>query len=132
MKTKLAIVLVISAAFVAGYFLGCDQTKKSMRQSIMRNHLFWHRVYSSHELDRVVLILTQFREGNPTNGVTMLEKCLDGSLIAAAASDADLKDSTGGIPTYIQEAHEYRAKYPWTNSVPEVDAKVRKILSRAK
>jgi hypothetical protein len=131
MKTKLAIVLVIFAAFVAGYFLGCDQTKKSMRQSMMRSHLFWHRVYSSQELDRVVLILTQFREGNPTNGVTMLEKCLDGSLIAAA-SDADLKDATGGIPTYVQEAHDYRAKYPWTNSVPEVDVKVRRILSSAK
>jgi aspartyl/asparaginyl beta-hydroxylase (cupin superfamily) len=132
MKTKLAIILVACATFVAGYFLGCDQTKKSMRQSMMRNYLFWHRVYSSQELDRVVLILTQFREGNPTNGVTMLKKCLDGSLMAAAASDADLKDATDSISTYIQEAHDYRVKYPWTNSVPEVDVKVRKILSLAK
>ena len=99
---------------------------------MMRNYLFWHRVYSSQELDRVVLILTQFREGNPTNGVTMLEKCLDGSLMAAAACDADLKDRMDSVPLYIQEAHNYRAKYPWTNSVPEVDVKVRRILSRAK
>jgi len=131
MKTKLAIILVVSAALVAGYFLGCHQTKKSMRQSMMRNYLFWHRAYSSQELDRVVLILTQFREGDSTNGVTMLEKCLDGSLIGTAGVDAELNDRTNGVPTYIQEAHDYRAKYPWTNSVPEIDAKVRKILSRA-
>ena len=98
---------------------------------MMRNYLFWHRAYSSQELNRVVLILTQFREGDSTNGVTMLEKCLDGSLIGTAGVDAELNDRTNGVPTYIQEAHDYRAKYPWTNSVPEIDAKVRKILSRA-
>ena len=99
---------------------------------MIHNYLFWHRVYSSQELDRAVLILTQFREGNSTNGITMLEKCLDGSLISAAASDADLKDTTNGVSAYIQEAHDYRAKYPWTNSVPEIDVKVRRILSGAK
>ena len=98
---------------------------------MMRNYLFWHRVHSAQELDRAVLILTQFREGNSTNGITMLEKCLDGSLIGTSSIDAELNDRTNFVPTYIQEAHDYRAKYPWTNSVPEVDAKVRKILSRA-
>lgn len=99
---------------------------------MMRNYVFWHNVYSSQELERVVLILTQFREGNSTNGLTMLEKCLDGSLMAAAGGDADLIDRKDSVPTYIQESHDYRVKYPWTNSVPEVDAKIREILSRAK
>src|SRR5580692_6666061 len=115
MKTKLVIILVVSIAFVTGYFLGCNQTKESMSKSWQRGYLFWHRIYSSQELERVVLILTQFREGNSTNGVTMLEKCLDGSLIGTASIDAELNDRTNGIPTYIQEAHDYRAKYPWTN-----------------
>ena len=132
MKTKLAIILMASVAFVAGYFLGCNRTKESMSKLWVRDYLYWNHVHSSQELDRVVLILTQFREGNSVNGVTMLEKCLDGSLLAAAGSDDDLKNKKDWVPTYIQEAHDYRVKYPWTNSVPEVDAKVRKILSLAK
>jgi aspartyl/asparaginyl beta-hydroxylase (cupin superfamily) len=132
MKIKSAIILVASVAFLADFFLGCNRTKETMSKLWMHDHLYWNHVHSSQELERVVLILIQFREGNSTNGVTMLEKCLDGSLMAAASSDADLKDRKGSVPTYIQEAHDYRVKYPWTNSVPEVNAKIRGILSLAK
>ncbi|MGB7748678.1 MAG: hypothetical protein WBN75_15490 [Verrucomicrobiia bacterium] len=76
--------------------------------------------------------MTQFREGKSVEGMEMLEKCLDGSLLATVVSDEDFKNLQNGIPTYIQEAHDYRAKYPWTNSVPGVYAKVQRILSLAK
>ena len=128
MKTKLAIILVVSIAFVTGYFLGCNQTKESMSKSWLRGYLFCCRTFSSQELERTILILTQFREGNSTNGISMLEKCLDGSLLVTASIDAELNDRTNGVPTYIQEARDYRAKNPWTNS----NAKVQAILSREK
>ena len=91
MKTKLAIIVMVSFAFVAGYFLGCNQTKKSIGETSLDYHLFLKHGCYAQELDRVVLILTKFREGKPDEGVTLLEKCLDGSLLAAAGSDADLK-----------------------------------------
>jgi hypothetical protein len=112
MKIKLVIILVVSVAFVAGYFLGYNRTKESMSKLWLRDYLYWNRVHSSQELDRVVLILTQFRKGNSADGVTMLEKCLDGSLMTVAGCDEALKDSEDGLPTYIQEAHDYRVKYP--------------------
>lgn len=132
MKIKLIIVLVVSLAFVGGFFLGCHRTKELMSKSWMHSYLYWHHVDHAQELDRVVLILTRFREGKSVDGMEMLEKCLDGSLLATAASDECFKNRQNGIPTYIQEAHDYRAKFPWTNSVPGVYAKVQSILSLAK
>jgi hypothetical protein len=132
MKMKLIIVLVVSLAFVGGYFLGCNQTKETMSKSWMHSYLYWHHIDHAQELDRVVLILTQFREGKSVDGMEMLEKSLDGSLLATAGSDEDFKNGQNGIPTYIQEAHDYRVKFPWTNSVPGVYVKVQGILSLAK
>ena len=132
MKTKLTIILAVSAAFFAGYLLGCDRTKNSMSTRWKRDYLHWNRAFHAQELNRIILILTEFREGNPTNGIAMLEKSLDSSLITTAACDADLNDRTNLVPTFFQEAYEYRKKYPWTNSVPDLAAKVQKILSLAK
>ena len=84
MKMKLIIVLVVSLAFVGGYFLGCNQTKERKSKSWMHSYLYWHHIDHAQELDRVVLILTQFREGKSVDGMEMLEKSLDGSLLATA------------------------------------------------
>ncbi|MGB7748679.1 MAG: hypothetical protein WBN75_15495 [Verrucomicrobiia bacterium] len=56
MKIKLIIVLVVSLAFVGGYFLGCNRTKELKSESWMHSYLHWHHVDYAHELDRVVLI----------------------------------------------------------------------------
>jgi hypothetical protein len=130
MKTKITLALVASIIFIAGYFLGCNQTKHSMRESWMNNFLFWRRVDSDHVIEATVSILTQFREGDSTNGLVMLEKVLDGNIMESSAIDVDLKE-TNGVSMYLREAHDYRAKYPWTNSITNVAIKVQNILSRA-
>ena len=132
MKSKTAIGLVFMAVLVTGYFLGRYQAERTWSQIGL--HLVadtFHRC-TSQETSRDVKILTLIREGHQNDGLNALEKCLDGSLMAAAGSDDDLKIKKDWVPTYVQEAHDYRAKYPWTNSVPELDAKVRGILSLAK
>lgn len=131
-KTKLTLIVVFAAAFAAGYFLGCNQTKEAMSQSWKRSYLHQMRANCDSELQRTILILTAFRESNPSNGVVMLESRLDGNLLTAAGCDVELQANFSGTPSYIQVAHDYRAKYPWTNPVSEIDAKVRKILSTAK
>ena len=87
---------------------------------------------SSQELERTIKILAQFREGNSTEGLTSLEKCLDGSLLLANGSDRNLNYGMNWVPTYIQNAADYRKKYPWTNSTPKISEKVQAILTRAK
>jgi hypothetical protein len=132
MKSKTAIGLVFIAALVTGYFLGRYQAERTWSQIGL--HLVadtFHRC-TAQEVSRNVQILTFIREGHQNDGLNALEKCLDGSLMAAAGSDDDLKNTKDWVPTYIQEAHDYRVKYPWTNSIPELDAKVRGILSPAK
>jgi hypothetical protein len=131
MKITMVVLLVTSTAFVGGYFLGRHQSRQSASPSWTHEYLYRQRFFHSQEIERVILVLNQFREGNPTNGTSLLERWLDGSLMAAAGCDTELNDRTNGIPTYIQEVQAYRTNYPWTNPVPELDVKVRKILSRA-
>ena len=132
MKRTLILVLVVSLAFAAGYFLGRSRAKESLAKSLMTAHLA--QTYSDHaqELGNIVLILTQFRESKTADGTEMLEKWLDGSLLVAVSSGKDLNNSQDSTPGFVQEVRDYRVRFPWTNSTPEIHAKVEKILSLAK
>jgi hypothetical protein len=131
MKTKIALVLTALIIFVAGYFIGRNRTEQLMRQSSMRSYLFARRADGDQMIGALAIVLTQFREGNSTNGLAMLEKVLDGNIRMVSAIDIDLKE-TNGVSMYLQAAHDYRAKYPWTNDIPSVVTNVQNILSRAK
>lgn len=132
MKRTLILALVVSLAFASGYFLGRSRTKESLAKSLVTAHLGQTYIDHTQELGLIVLILTQFREGKTADGTEMLEKWLDGSLLVAVSSGKDLNNSQDWIPSFVQEVHDYREKFPWTNSVPEIHTKVQKILSFAK
>jgi hypothetical protein len=135
MKSKTAIGIVFIAALVTGYFLGRYQAERTWSQIGL--HLIadtFHRC-SSHEASRDVQILTFIREGHQIDGLNALEECLDGALIGAGFNGQGSSAQPNGksaVPSFVQEAHDYCLKYPWTNSVPELDVKVRGILSLAK
>jgi hypothetical protein len=135
MKSKTAIGLVFIVTLVTGYFLGRYQAERTWSQ--IGSHLVadtFHRS-SSHEASRDVEILTFIRKGHQNDGLNALEKCLDEALIGAGVYGQESSAQSNGngvVPSFVQEAHDYRLKYPWTNSVPELDAKVRGILSLAK
>ena len=136
MKRTLILVLVVSLsvvslAFAAGYFLGGSQAKESLAKSLMTAHLDQTHRDHTQELGLIVLILTQFREGKTADGTDMLEKWLDGSLLVAVSSGKALNNSQDATPGFVQEVRDYRVKFPWTNSTPEIHAKVEKILSLA-
>jgi len=132
MKTTLILVLMVSLGFAAGYFLGSGRSRESLAKSLVVAHLAQTNSDHAQELDLIVLILTQFREGKTADGTEMLEKWLDGSLLVAVSSGKDLNYSQDWIPSFVQEVRDYREKFPWTNSVPKIHAKVQKILSLAK
>jgi hypothetical protein len=128
MKMKILIALIVLAALLAGFFIGRHQATQIYQQkalSLIQDTV--HRcAWQEGSCD--LIVLKYFREGHQTEGLDALEKCLDGSLIAAYSTEQTKK---GFVPTLVQDAHDYRAKQPWTNSAPEIDAKIKNILSRA-
>ncbi len=85
---------------------------------------------SSQELQSVVLVLNQLRNNNQAEGEMLLEKWLDGSLLLANSCDRALNDGTNSFFEFAQNAYVYRKKYPWTNSVPTISAKVQTVFSQ--
>jgi hypothetical protein len=135
MKSKTAIGLVFIAALVTGYFLGRYQAERTWSQIALRLVAGTFHRCTSQEASRDVEILTFIREGHQNDGLNALEKCLDGALIGAGVNGQESSaqpNGKGAVPSLVQEVHDYRLKYPWTNSVPELDTKVREILSLAK
>ncbi len=103
-----------------------------MSEHWKRDYLYRNRAFHVQQLNQIIPVLSELRKSNLTTSVEMLEDSLDHNLITAAACGADLRDQTDSVPNFVRDVSEYREKYPWTNSVPDIDRKVNKILSAAK
>jgi hypothetical protein len=125
MKTLFIFVLV--AGLSAGFFIGRYQTGRAWRR--YAEHHFIH-LKAANDTDGYVRVLTYLKEGKQTNALDVLEILLNSSLSSL--------DSYEGIPPEgrdefalraIEVAREYRARYPWAGSSPEVNDRVKQILA---
>lgn len=130
MKTIGISFIVGLLAFAAGLYFGYERSRQAQQEASKRFYLRQSFAASSLEVQLLATTLSEFRINDPTEGMTMLEKWLDGSLLKAVACDRDLNNGTNSGFGFIQIAYEYRKKYPWTNSTPEISSKVQAVFSR--
>ena len=75
-----------------------------------------------------VYVLKYIKEGNLPKAIELLEVELDGGLIGLGEKNPT-KRTDEAVQKAILLAKEYRAKYPWQSSSPELDKMVNEVLS---
>lgn len=79
------------------------------------------------EAQQKVYVLKNIKEGNLPKAVELLEVGLDGGLIGLEKKNPT-KRTDEAVQKAILLAKEYRAKYPWQSSSPDLDKMVNEVL----
>jgi hypothetical protein len=79
------------------------------------------------EILTTVQILYNLRSGQTNDAMRMLETRLDAALLTFAASSDGSRDAN--YNKSLKMAREYRAKYPHTSGIPEIDNSVTRAFS---
>src|ERR1017187_6763956 len=108
MKTKITIIVSLIVSLAVGFLAGKFQASSSWSQ------LYAHNVYQRAAGDAAFFatVLTDLRGGRQDDGLNMLERSLDGSLLSVAPDHIPAAERTKPIESEILQAQAYRPKYP--------------------
>jgi hypothetical protein len=130
MKSKTIFLLAVIAALVAGFFLGRYQGGRSVSKFVEHDII---NKGAAVDAQHQVRVLTYLKEGKETYAFRILEQSLDSSLLELAyCADLPPEQRDDFAVQAIRVAREYRMRYPWTGSVPELKDKIEGVLSLVK
>jgi hypothetical protein len=86
-----------------------------------------HSERNATEMVTTVRILYNLRSGQTNDAIRLLETRLDAALLAFGATSDGPRDTN--YDKSLKMAKEYRAKYPHTSGVPEIDNGVTRAFS---
>jgi hypothetical protein len=125
MKSKVLILFTVLAALTTGFFVGRFQGGRSVSKYTERYIIIAGAVVDAQQAVRA---LTYLKEGKETFAFQLLEMKLDHSLLTLG----DAQELTPDDLKAIRVAREYRSKYPYSGSAPELKDRIAEVLSLAK
>jgi uncharacterized protein YneF (UPF0154 family) len=112
MKSRLIIFLVVGAALGGGFFLGHYQARRSWDTYVQRNFVY---LPESTRIAETVRALTALRAGRQSDGLQILERSLDQSLLMYWDFANVLPDHQDDfLLRSVRMARDYRAVHPFT------------------
>ncbi|HTY86358.1 MAG TPA: hypothetical protein VMB80_02750 [Candidatus Acidoferrum sp.] len=123
MKTKITLVLVVVTALAVGFVAGKFQASFPWKEHLT-SYTFERDAYSASCYTRV---LTLWRSGHEDDARDSLEKFLDLSL--ASLQNIPARAEVDGVRDAILQARDYRAKYPHTSGIAEIDNRVSRTFA---
>lgn len=77
-----------------------------------------------------IKVLRTLREGKIEKATEFLEDSLNTKILGLHLSDENTERTNRAIIKSVQTAREYRAKYPYSSRIPEIDEGIGKILQQ--
>jgi hypothetical protein len=125
MKSKVLVVLALIVGLTIGFFVGRFQGGQAVSSFVESSII---NAGAAVDAQQAVRALTWLKEGKTTNGFDVLELRLDHSLLTLSHA----KELTPDMRDAIRIAREYRTKYPWNGTTPELKSQIEQVLSVAK
>ncbi len=125
MKSKFLILLALLAGLTIGFLVGRFQGGQAVSSFVERSII---NAGAAVDAEQAVRALTWLKEGKTTNGFDVLELKLNSSLLTLSHA----KELTPAMHDAIRIAREYRTKYPWNGTPPELKSRIEQVLSVAK
>jgi len=130
MKSKALFVGAVVAALLAGFFLGRYQGGRSVSKFV--EHSIIHQG-AAVDAQQQVRILTYLKEGMQTNAFDVLELRLNHSLLELAyCVELPPEERDDFAVRAVRVARDYRTKYPWSGTSPELKPTIERVLSSVK
>lgn len=123
MKVKITLIIAVTISLLVGFVAGKLQASFPWREHLA-SYTFQRDAYSTSCYTQV---LTLWRNGHEDDARNALERSLDLSL--SSLQNIPERAASGDIRDAILQARDYRAKYPWDKTPPELKTRIQKVFA---